>query len=284
MLRGPTRETRCPSSSTTPCLRPRSRSSRPSPVTRGILRVRTDGVRPRARRPRALLRRLATSSIGTFSRRGFASRTSRNVTDVDDKILKRAAETRREPTALAARFTHELPRRHDARSAARRRSSRGQRAHPRDHRAHRAAHRRRGLRVRRAASDVYFDVASDRRLRQALASQPRSARGGRERAHRLRRTSARSIRSDFALWKGAERERVGLGEPVGMGPPGVAHRVLRDVACTTSARRFDLHGGGMDLIFPHHENEIAQSESATGKAVRATSGSTTASSTSTRRR
>jgi cysteinyl-tRNA synthetase len=46
---------------------------------------------------------------------------------------------------------------------------------------------------------------------------------------------------------------------------------------------FDIHGGGKDLVFPHHENEIAQSEAATGSRSPAT-GSTTASSTSTTRR
>ena len=51
---------------------------------------------------------------------------------------------------------------------------------------------------------------------------------------------------------------------MGPGPPGLAHRVLGDVG-TYLGDSFDIHGGGSDLIFPHHENEIAQSEAATGK-------------------
>jgi len=68
---------------------------------------------------------------------------------------------------------------------------------------------------------------------------------------------------DFALWKGAKP-----GEPAwirrGAGASGVAHRVLGD-GDEVLGETFDIHGGGQDLIFPHHENEIAQSEAATGK-------------------
>ena len=52
---------------------------------------------------------------------------------------------------------------------------------------------------------------------------------------------------------------------MGARPARLAHRVLGDGDRSTSATTFDIHGGGQDLIFPHHENEIAQSEAATGK-------------------
>jgi cysteinyl-tRNA synthetase len=68
---------------------------------------------------------------------------------------------------------------------------------------------------------------------------------------------------DFALWKGAN-EAWGWPSPWGKGRPGW------HIECSAMATRylgphFDIHGGGMDLIFPHHENEIAQSEAAWGK-------------------
>ena len=53
--------------------------------------------------------------------------------------------------------------------------------------------------------------------------------------------------------------------PFGAGRPGLAHRVLGDGRCTSTAPTVDLHGGGTDLVFPHHECEIAQSESLTGE-------------------
>jgi len=73
---------------------------------------------------------------------------------------------------------------------------------------------------------------------------------------------------DFALWKAAQPEKYGADEPTwdspwGRGRPGW------HIECSAMARRylgetFDIHGGGLDLIFPHHENEIAQAEAAAG--------------------
>ena len=69
---------------------------------------------------------------------------------------------------------------------------------------------------------------------------------------------------DFALWKGAKPGEPAWDSPWGKGRPGwhiecsaMSHKYLGDT--------FDFHGGGSDLIFPHHENEIAQSEAYTGK-------------------
>ena len=68
---------------------------------------------------------------------------------------------------------------------------------------------------------------------------------------------------DFALWKFAKPgEPRWPFEPYGAGPAGLAYRVLGDGAraARSAGTGFDIHGGGADLIFPHHENEIAQSE------------------------
>ena len=69
---------------------------------------------------------------------------------------------------------------------------------------------------------------------------------------------------DFALWKGAKPGEPFWESPWGKGRPGW------HIECSTMSMKylgpsFDIHGGGKDLIFPHHENEIAQSEAATGK-------------------
>jgi cysteinyl-tRNA synthetase len=69
---------------------------------------------------------------------------------------------------------------------------------------------------------------------------------------------------DFALWKASGDDRFGWESPWGRGRPGW------HIECSAMAERalsphFDIHGGGMDLIFPHHENEIAQSEAAWGE-------------------
>ena len=72
---------------------------------------------------------------------------------------------------------------------------------------------------------------------------------------------------DFVLWKSAkqsEPEEVKWASPFGVGRPGW-HIECSAMSCEILGQRFDIHGGGADLQFPHHENEIAQSEGASGQ-------------------
>jgi cysteinyl-tRNA synthetase len=79
--------------------------------------------------------------------------------------------------------------------------------------------------------------------------------------------------SDFALWKKADAEDEGVGAawdaPFGRGRPGwhleCSAMSLAEIAKCCNVQTLDIHCGGIDLIFPHHENEIAQSEGATGQ-------------------
>ena len=69
---------------------------------------------------------------------------------------------------------------------------------------------------------------------------------------------------DFVLWKGSKPGEPALDSPWGLGRPGW------HIECSAMSMRYlgetlDLHGGGQDLVFPHHENELAQSEAATGQ-------------------
>lgn len=69
---------------------------------------------------------------------------------------------------------------------------------------------------------------------------------------------------DFALWKGAKPGEPAWDSPWGKGRPGW-HIECSAMSCKYLGEQFDIHGGGQDLIFPHHENEIAQTECVTGK-------------------
>ncbi|HEX5036232.1 MAG TPA: cysteine--tRNA ligase [bacterium] len=69
---------------------------------------------------------------------------------------------------------------------------------------------------------------------------------------------------DFALWKGAKPGEPSWDSPWGKGRPGW-HIECSAMSMEILGEQFDIHGGGRDLAFPHHENEIAQSEGATGK-------------------
>ena len=69
---------------------------------------------------------------------------------------------------------------------------------------------------------------------------------------------------DFALWKGGDAGGFGWDSPWGKGRPGW-HIECSAMGAKLLSPHFDIHGGGMDLVFPHHENEIAQSEAAWGE-------------------
>jgi cysteinyl-tRNA synthetase len=70
--------------------------------------------------------------------------------------------------------------------------------------------------------------------------------------------------ADFALWKGAKTGEPSWPSPWGRGRPGW-HIECSAMSAALLGETYDIHGGGMDLVFPHHENEIAQSESLFGK-------------------
>ncbi len=106
--------------------------------------------------------------------------------------------------------------------------------------------------------DVYFEVARDPQYGKLSNRNLASMQGeGGEMAGRKRSPS------DFALWKSAKPDEPSWDSPWGKGRPGwhiecsaMSHKIL--------GQTFDIHGGGLDLVFPHHENEIAQSECAHG--------------------
>ena len=108
--------------------------------------------------------------------------------------------------------------------------------------------------------DVYFNCTKDedygklsgRSLEQMLAGTRAETHGGKRHP------------ADFALWKGSKPGEPAWDSPWGQGRPGW------HIECSAMAKKIlgdsiDIHGGGLDLMFPHHENELAQSESCTGK-------------------
>ncbi len=108
-----------------------------------------------------------------------------------------------------------------------------------------------------AGGDVYFDVRSftaygalsGQRLEQLRSGEPEESSA--RKRHPL----------DFALWKGAKEGEPAWDTPWGPGRPGW-HLECSAMATKYLGDSFDIHGGGIDLIFPHHENEIAQSQAA----------------------
>ena len=109
-----------------------------------------------------------------------------------------------------------------------------------------------------------FRREQGRRLRQTVPPRP-GADGGR-RPHRGERPQAQPRR--LRPVEGGQAGRAGMGQSVGTGPAGLAHRMLRHEH-EVLGKTLDIHGGGLDFQFPHHENELAQSESFTGQRSRA---------------
>jgi cysteinyl-tRNA synthetase len=111
-----------------------------------------------------------------------------------------------------------------------------------------------------AGGDVYFDVRSKSDYGKLSGRRVDEMREG----YRIEPGEAKRDPLDFALWKGAKPGEPAWESPWGPGRPGW-HIECSAMAMKHLGETIDIHGGGQDLIFPHHENEIAQSEAATGR-------------------
>lgn len=192
--------------------------------------------------------------------RGYNVTYIRNITDVDDKILARAIENNEAFTDVTDRYIAAMHEDEAALSILRPDQEPRATAHieemvkmierliDTDH-AYRAEN-----------GDVYYAVTrfpdygklSKKKLDELLD-------GARIEVGELKRDPR-----DFVLWKTASDDSVGWDSPWGYGRPGW-HIECSAMATCALGNTFDIHGGGSDLMFPHHENEIAQSEAATGE-------------------
>lgn len=112
----------------------------------------------------------------------------------------------------------------------------------------------------RIGSDVYFQVDRFPRYGQLSKRKLEDMQAG----ARIDVDERKRYPMDFALWKSAKPGEPAWESPWGPGRPGW-HIECSAMSMRHLGETFDIHGGGQDLIFPHHENEIAQSEAATGK-------------------
>ena len=111
-----------------------------------------------------------------------------------------------------------------------------------------------------AGGDVYFDVRSKSDYGKLSGRKVDDMREG----YRIEPGEAKRDSLDFALWKGSKPGEPSWESPWGPGRPGW-HIECSAMAMKYLGETFDIHGGGQDLIFPHHENEIAQSEACTNQ-------------------
>jgi cysteinyl-tRNA synthetase len=193
--------------------------------------------------------------------RGYRVTSARNVTDVDDKILARAKEIGEPPLELSARMAKIYQ------ADMRELGCLDPTFEPKVSEtipeitqlveeiiAHGAGY---AVEMPSGVRDVYFSVRS-------FAGYGKLSRRNideLEAGARVEKDENKRDPLDFALWKGCGADEWGWDSPWGRGRPGW------HIECAAMSKKFlghgfDIHGGGMDLVFPHHENEIAQAEAA----------------------
>ena len=191
--------------------------------------------------------------------KGFEVTYVRNITDIDDKILARATENKEVFSDLTARFIASMHEDEKALSVL-----------PPDIEPRATEHIasmismintlvQKDYAYKAENGDVYFSVVnfpeygklSKKKMDELLD-------GARVGVGELKRDPR-----DFVLWKSSKDGSVGWDSPWGYGRPGW-HIECSAMSTEALGNNFDIHGGGSDLLFPHHENEIAQSQCATG--------------------
>jgi cysteinyl-tRNA synthetase len=184
----------------------------------------------------------------------------RNITDIDDKIIQRANENQEAIQDLTARFTKFM---HEDAAAL------GVLEPDQEPRATTsmepiiamiATLMEKGYAYQGSNGDVYYDVSRFKNYGQLSGKKIEDLRAG----ERVAVDEAKQDPLDFVLWKAAKPGEPSWQSPWGDGRPGWHIECSAMSTCSLGAH-FDIHGGGMDLKFPHHENEIAQSEAATGE-------------------
>jgi cysteinyl-tRNA synthetase len=110
-----------------------------------------------------------------------------------------------------------------------------------------------------SGGDVYFDVTRAPEYGKLSHRDPEELMAG----ARIEPSSLKRNAGDFALWKSSKPGEPSWESPWGPGRPGW-HIECSAMSMKYLGRHFDIHGGGLDLVFPHHENELVQSESYTG--------------------
>ena len=194
---------------------------------------------------------------------GYSVTYVRNVTDIDDKIIRRALENGETIGALTSRMVEALHVDADALGVQRPTQEPRATGYVPEMLALVGALERKGLAYRSANGDVNYAVRRFAGYGRLSGKSLDELRAG----ERVAVLDGKQDPLDFVLWKSAKE-----GEPAearwasefGSGRPGW-HIECSAMSCALLGETFDIHGGGMDLQFPHHENEIAQSEGATGK-------------------
>ena len=192
--------------------------------------------------------------------RGYTVRHVMNYTDVDDKIINRARQLNEDPLKLSQRYIDDY--RKDLASL----NVLPATSNPQVSRTMPLIIKfiegliQKGHAYAASNGDVYFSVTSDEDYGRLSGRKLDDMQAG----SRIEVEEAKTHPMDFALWKAAKEGEISWDSPWGKGRPGW-HIECSAMNLAELGEQIDIHGGGNDLIFPHHENEIAQSECYTGR-------------------
>jgi len=192
--------------------------------------------------------------------RGYKFKHVMNYTDVDDKIINRARQLGEDPLKLSQRYVEDYA--NDLRNL----NVLPATSYPQVSKTMPLIIKFiEGLIQKEAAyaasnGDVYFSVTSEEDYGKLSGRKLDDMQAG----ARIEIGEAKAHPMDFALWKAAKPGEISWDSPWGRGRPGW-HIECSAMNLAELGEQIDIHGGGNDLIFPHHENEIAQTEAYTGK-------------------
>jgi len=191
---------------------------------------------------------------------GYRVNYVRNITDIEDKIIKRAAENGEPTGALVERFVKAMDEDIGALGVEKPdHEPRATRYVPQMVELIRQLEEK-GLAYKASDGDVNYAVRKFPGYGKLSGKSLDDLRAG----ERVKVAARKRDPLDFVLWKRSKPGEPAWPSPWGEGRPGW-HIECSAMSCALLGETFDIHGGGADLQFPHHENEIAQSEGANGK-------------------
>ena len=198
---------------------------------------------------------------------GYDVTYARNITDIDDKIIKKASDQNKTIKEITEFYTEAYHTEMSALGVER------PDLEPKATESLEAMYELiqnlidKGHAYKTADGDVYFDTSSD----SEYLTLSKRVQDEDDRVQRVESSSQKKNSADFALWKSVHDESVSFDSPFSKGRPGwhleCSAMIEKHLACAEHKYAVDIHGGGADLLFPHHENEAAQTRCATNHAI-----------------
>ncbi|WP_324172914.1 cysteine--tRNA ligase [Sulfurimonas sp.] len=202
-----------------------------------------------------------------FKANGFDVTYARNITDIDDKIIKKAIEQKKDIKEITDFYTNAFHKEMQAIGVAR------PDIEPKATQSLDAMYKliQKLIDTNHAYTtpegDVYFDTSSDNQYLKLSAR----VQDEEDKQQRIQSSTSKKNSADFALWKSVKDGSITFNSPFGKGRPGwhleCSAMIEKHLASTDAPFAVDIHGGGADLLFPHHENEAAQTRCGTNHAL-----------------